>query len=74
MMKSPGEDWVLSRQGEKLFVSLPLVNQVAVIDTRSWTVANYIDAGIKPTRLTIPNPNGVASVPVGRAVTQPFQG
>jgi YVTN family beta-propeller protein len=53
MMKSPGEDWVLSRQGEKLFVSLPLVNQVAVIDTRSWTVANYIDAGIKPTRLTL---------------------
>ena len=53
MMKSPGEDWVLSRQGEKLFVSLPLINQVAVIDTRSWTVANYIDTGIKPTRITL---------------------
>ena len=53
MLKSPGEDWVLSRQGEKLFVSLPLINQVAVIDTRSWTVANYIDTGIKPTRITL---------------------
>jgi tRNA nucleotidyltransferase (CCA-adding enzyme) len=42
MMKSPGEDWVLSRQGEKLFVSLPLINQVAVIDTRSiHTIDGY---------------------------------
>ncbi len=53
MMKSPGEDWLLSRDGEKLFVTLPLMNQVAVIDTRSWKVTNYIDAGIKPTRITI---------------------
>ena len=53
MMKSPGEDWVLSGDGEKIFVSLPLINQVAVIETRSWTVANYIDAGVKPTRLTL---------------------
>lgn len=53
MMKSPGEDWLLSRDGEKLFVTLPLVNQVAVIDTRSWKVTNYIDAGIKPTRIIL---------------------
>ena len=53
MMKSPGEDWLLSRDGEKLFVTLPLINQVAVIDTRSWKVTNYIDAGIKPTRITV---------------------
>jgi YVTN family beta-propeller protein len=53
MMKSPGEDWLLSRDGEKLFVTLPLINQVAVIDTRSWKVTNYIDAGIKPTRIIV---------------------
>jgi YVTN family beta-propeller protein len=53
MMKSPGEDWLLSRDREKLFVTLPLINQVAVIDTRSWKVTNYIDAGIKPTRITV---------------------
>ena len=53
MLKSPGEDWLLSRDGEKLFVTLPLINQVAVIDTRSWKVTNYIDAGIKPTRITV---------------------
>jgi DNA-binding beta-propeller fold protein YncE len=53
MMKSPGEDWVLSRDGEKLFVTLPLINQVAVIETRSWKVTTYIDTGIKPTSITL---------------------
>jgi YVTN family beta-propeller protein len=53
MMKSPGEDWVLTADREKLFVTLPLVNQVAVIDTRSWKVVNYVDAGIKPTSIAL---------------------
>jgi YVTN family beta-propeller protein len=53
MMKSPGEDWVLTADREKLFVTLPLVNQVAVIDTRSWKVTNYIDTGAKPTNLAL---------------------
>ena len=53
MMRSPGEDWLLSRDGEKLFVTLPLVNQVAVIDTRSWKVTNYIDVGPRPARIAI---------------------
>src|SRR5215216_4385330 len=53
MMKSPGEDWVLTKDGEKLFVTLPAINQVAVIDTRSWKVATYIDAGVKPTSITL---------------------
>jgi len=53
MMKSPGEDWVLTADREKLFVTLPLVNQVAVIDTRSWKVTSYVDAGIKPTSIAL---------------------
>ena len=53
MMKSPGEDWVLTADREKLFVTLPLVNQVAVIDTRSWKVVNYVDGGIKPTSIAL---------------------
>ena len=53
MMKSPGEDWVLTNDREKIFVTLPLINQVAVIDTRSWHVASYIDTGIKPTSITL---------------------
>ena len=48
MLKSPGEDWVLSSDGERLFVTLPLINQVAVIETRTWKVLTYIDTGVKP--------------------------
>jgi YVTN family beta-propeller protein len=53
MMKSPGEDWVLTADRENLFVTLPLVNQVAVIDTRNWKVVNYVDTGVKPTSITL---------------------
>ena len=53
MMKSPGEDWVLTADREKLFVTLPLVNQVAVIDTRTWKVVNYIDTGVRPTSIAL---------------------
>ena len=52
MLKSPGEDWLLTRD-DKLFVTLPLINQVAVIDTRSWKVTNYLDVGIKPKRIAV---------------------
>jgi YVTN family beta-propeller protein len=53
MMKSPGEDWVLTRDGELLFVTLPAIDQVAVINTRSWKVLNYIEVGTKPTRIIV---------------------
>lgn len=53
MLKSPGEDWVLSRDGANLFVTLPLINQVAVIDTRTWKIAAYLDTGIKPARIIL---------------------
>jgi YVTN family beta-propeller protein len=53
MMKSPGEDWVMTADGEKLFVTLPAFNQVAVIDTRTWKVADYIDTGAKPTTIAL---------------------
>lgn len=53
MLKSPGEDWLLTGDGELLFVTLPAINQVAVITTRSWKVISYIDAGTTPTRITM---------------------
>jgi YVTN family beta-propeller protein len=53
MMKSPGEDWVLTHDREQLFVTLPLINQVAVVDTLSWKVATYIDTGLKPTSIIL---------------------
>jgi YVTN family beta-propeller protein len=53
MLKSPGEDWVLARNGERLFVTLPLTNQVAVIDAQTWKITTYIDAGVNPTRIIL---------------------
>jgi len=51
MLKSPGEDWLLTRDGERLFVTLPLIDQVAVVNTRSWKVTDYIDTGARPMRV-----------------------
>ena len=52
MLKSPGEDWLLTPDGELLFVTLPAIDQVAVITTRSWKVISYIDTGTHPTRIS----------------------
>src|SRR5215204_1261679 len=51
LLKSPGEDWALSSDRLKLFVSMPRINQVAVVDTSTWKVITNIDAGVKPSRL-----------------------
>jgi YVTN family beta-propeller protein len=72
MMKSPGEDWVLTKDGEKLFVTLPIINQVAVIDTRSWAVKSYIDTGVKPTSITLQRDQKY--VWIGHEGTQPAAG
>src|ERR1044072_7377304 len=53
MLKSPGEDWVQKTSDEKVFVSMPLVNQVAVVDTSTWKVVANIDTGMKPTRVRL---------------------
>ena len=57
MLKGPGEDWVLTGDREKVFVSMPLVNQVAVVDTRTWKVVANIDAGLRASRLAL-QPDG----------------
>lgn len=51
MLKSPGEDWAQKSTDEKLFVSMPLANQVAVVDTNTWKLITNIDAGLKPVRV-----------------------
>jgi DNA-binding beta-propeller fold protein YncE len=57
MLKSPGEDWALTRDRTLLFVSLPAVGQVAAVDTATWKVKSYIDAGTRPVRLAL-QPDG----------------
>src|SRR5688500_13398447 len=53
VLKSPGEDWVLSSDNKRLYVSMPAVNQVAVIDVPTWKVIANVDAGVKPSRLVL---------------------
>ena len=53
MLKSPGEDWAQKPTDERLFVSMPQVNQVAVVDTNTWKIVANIDTGTKPTRVRL---------------------
>lgn len=57
MLKSPGEDWVLTPDRSRLFVSMPLVNLVAVVDTTTWKVVGEVSAGQRPTRIAL-QPDG----------------
>jgi YVTN family beta-propeller protein len=56
-LKSPGEDWVLSADGERLFVSMPGSGSVAVVDASSWKVLSEIATGPHPRRLAL-QPDG----------------
>ncbi|HEX7150211.1 MAG TPA: hypothetical protein VF618_01900 [Thermoanaerobaculia bacterium] len=60
-LQSPGSDWVLSPDQKRLYVAMPLVNRVAVIDTEAWTVVKNIDTGFKPSRLALDRHLWVAS-------------
>ena len=62
-LKSPGEDWVLTSDNKRLYVSMPQSNQVAVIDLRSWKVIANIDAGMKPDARRFA---ARSAIPVGR--------
>ncbi|HBL25871.1 MAG TPA: cytochrome D1 [Acidobacteria bacterium] len=56
-LDSPGEDWVLSPDRRRLYVSLPESNQVAVVDTSSWQVVSKIPVEPRPARLAL-QPDG----------------
>ena len=70
-LKSSGEDWVLTNDNKRLFVSMPQSNQIALVDVRTWKVDANIDAGTKPARvalqhderyLWVSNDNGIAVI------------
>jgi len=50
---SPGVDWVLTRDQRRLFVSMPLVNRIAVVDTEKWEVVKNIETAFRPARLVL---------------------
>lgn len=52
-LKSPGEDWTLTSNQARVFVSMPDSNQVAVVDTAAWKVTALLDAGSRPARLAL---------------------
>ncbi len=56
-LDSPGEDWALSPDKKRLYVSLPGSDQVVVVDTVSWRILSKIAVGPRPTRLGL-QPDG----------------
>lgn len=56
-LPAPGEDWALTGDHDHLFVSMPSINRVAVVDTLTFRVQATIDAGVSPHRLLI-QPDG----------------
>lgn len=52
-----GEDWALDADGRALFVTLPLVNLVAVVNTEIWEVDTNLVVGQRPTRIVL-QPDG----------------
>ncbi len=57
ILKSPPMDWVKSADNRHIFVSMPLVGQVAVVDTVGFRTLMDIDAGADPVRLAL-QPDG----------------
>jgi len=56
-LKKPGEDWVLSSDEKKLFVTMPKADQVAVADTETFKIVKEINAGRNPYRIAL-QPDG----------------
>ncbi|MEM7354258.1 MAG: cytochrome D1 [Acidobacteriota bacterium] len=52
-LDSPGEDWVLSDDQLTLYVSMPEINQVAVVSTATWEVLTHLEVGVQPSRLAL---------------------
>lgn len=50
-LDKPGWDWTLASRGDRLFVTVPAIDRVAVIDTVRWKLERMIDAGPAPRRI-----------------------
>jgi YVTN family beta-propeller protein len=56
-LDSPGEDWALTPDRRRLFVSLPDSNRVTVVDAISWKILARLDIGPRPGRVAL-QPDG----------------
>ncbi|MBW3572509.1 MAG: YncE family protein [Gemmatimonadetes bacterium] len=50
LLPGAGADWASTADDRRVFVTVPGVGKVAVINTHSWRVDTLLDAGAKPTR------------------------
>jgi YVTN family beta-propeller protein len=53
LLPRPGADWAKTRNEKRLFVSMPLAAQVAVVDTESFKLSGTVAAGAAPTRVAL---------------------
>ena len=53
VLKEPGGDWAKNLDENRVFVSVPLEDQIAVIDANNFTITQYIDAGDNPLRIVL---------------------
>ncbi len=56
-LKRPGEDWVSSKDEKRLFVTIPKVGHVAVVDLERFKLIKEIEAGDQPFRIAL-QPDG----------------
>jgi YVTN family beta-propeller protein len=57
LLHRPGGDWAKGADQARLYVSMPLAHQVAVVDTESFEVIRNVDAGRSPLRVAL-QPDG----------------
>jgi len=67
VLESPGEDWVLSADRKRLFVSMPTAGKVAVVDTATWKIITNVE-------VSAPGPRRVALQPDGRYLWVSYEG
>jgi YVTN family beta-propeller protein len=52
-LDAPGEDWALTGDGKRLFISMPEANKVAAIDTGSWKISASVSNIPKAARVIL---------------------
>jgi len=57
LLAGRGEDWVMTGDGSRLFVSMPEAGQVAVVDTDDFEVVKNVDVAGRPVRMAL-QPDG----------------
>src|SRR5258708_18695319 len=56
-LDGPAEDWALSTDGDRLFVSIPDASAIVVINTRTWKIIGRVDLPGRPGKIGL-QPNG----------------